>query len=192
MSAPLIDEAELPPDLYHYTSSGGLLGILEKHQLWATHAAYLNDAQETIYGLSNVIRELDDMGKRFKIPDELNDDELWAPIKQGGSIVRWIATKLILALVKKLAEDRVTLLQQNAGPFVSCLSGKRDQLSQWRGYSGDGGYAICFDSEAFHSSIRRNQPAAHVKFDHPSLGPMELGTRYLIKMRYSQHVGAGF
>ncbi|WP_094361406.1 DUF2971 domain-containing protein [Mycobacterium marinum] len=185
MSAPLVDEPDLPPHLYHYTNSGGLLGILEQHKLWATHAAYLNDAQETIYGLNNVIREVDEMGKRFKIPDELNDDDLWSPVKQGSVVVRWIVTKVMLTLIKKLAQDRVALLQQNAGPFVSCLSGERDQLSQWRGYSGDGGYAICFDAETFHASIKQNQPGTQLKFDHPSLGPMELGARYLIKMRYS-------
>lgn len=185
MSTPLFVEAELPDNLYHYTSSGGLLGMLEKQKLWATHAAYLNDAQETIYGLNNVIRELNVMIKSFKIPDELNDDELWTSTGQAAGLVRWIATKVMLSLVMKLAQDRIALLQQNAGPFVSCLSGKRDQLSQWRGYSGDGGYAIRFDATAFHSSIKQNQPATQLKFDHPALGPMELGTRYLIKMRYS-------
>jgi len=35
-----------PKLLYHYTTQEGLLGILEKASIWATHYRYLNDASE--------------------------------------------------------------------------------------------------------------------------------------------------
>src|ERR1022692_1876297 len=48
-----------PPDtiLYHYTSAEGLKGIIEKNELWATSAYYLNDSAEMFYGY-NVLREV--------------------------------------------------------------------------------------------------------------------------------------
>jgi hypothetical protein len=36
----------LPPFLYHYTGLDGLLGIVEKSELWATNVNYMNDATE--------------------------------------------------------------------------------------------------------------------------------------------------
>ncbi len=184
MSAPLVDDVVLPTDLFHYTTGGGLLGILQSQSLWGTHAAYLNDAQETTYGLDIVLRELDAMGSQPKIPKELDQDTLWPPAV-NHPVFRWIATKVMIALVRQLARDRVTFLRQNAGPFVTCLSEQGDQLSQWRGYSGEAGYAIRFDSNALRESVKANQPSTQLKFDHPALGPLELGTRHFVKMRYS-------
>jgi hypothetical protein len=43
-----VDE-DTPPKLFHYTDTGGLLGILDSQQLWATHSFYLNDATEINY-----------------------------------------------------------------------------------------------------------------------------------------------
>src|SRR5215469_16252150 len=40
-----------PPDcLYHYTDQLGLLGIIEKRELWATKVQYMNDSTE--FGLA--------------------------------------------------------------------------------------------------------------------------------------------
>jgi hypothetical protein len=46
MTLRVIDDDDLPEDLYHYTDAGGLHGILENNTLWTTHAAYVNDSQE--------------------------------------------------------------------------------------------------------------------------------------------------
>jgi hypothetical protein len=39
-------QQEPPEILYHYTDQDGLLGIMEKDQLWATKMQYMNDATE--------------------------------------------------------------------------------------------------------------------------------------------------
>lgn len=39
------DQTE-PHLLYHYTTQEGLLGIIQKKEIWATHAGYLNDSSE--------------------------------------------------------------------------------------------------------------------------------------------------
>ncbi|TKB96181.1 DUF2971 domain-containing protein [Pedobacter cryotolerans] len=44
--------------LYHYTSRGGLLGMVNSKSLWLTHMMYMNDAVEYQYGLDMVIKIL--------------------------------------------------------------------------------------------------------------------------------------
>ena len=39
-----------PTRLYHYTDLNGLIGIMEKHDLWLTHSRYSNDEQELELG----------------------------------------------------------------------------------------------------------------------------------------------
>ena len=34
------------PELYHFTSFEGLLGIIENNNLWCTHNKFLNDKEE--------------------------------------------------------------------------------------------------------------------------------------------------
>src|SRR6185437_8828799 len=41
---------ELQDELFHYTTADGLKGIVEQNCIWATAAAYLNDASEIEYG----------------------------------------------------------------------------------------------------------------------------------------------
>lgn len=52
-----MNNSEASSVLYHYTTSSGLLGILNTKKIWATHARFLNDAQELDYGLT-LIREI--------------------------------------------------------------------------------------------------------------------------------------
>ena len=58
---PIIEDDDLPEHLYHYTNAGGLHGILESNSLYATHAAYLNDWQELLYGMQMALDELQGM-----------------------------------------------------------------------------------------------------------------------------------
>lgn len=53
-----------PPEiLYHYTSIEGLLGIIEKKEIWATHIMYMNDAQEFKLFIDLVKRDLEPLLK---------------------------------------------------------------------------------------------------------------------------------
>ena len=40
--------------LYHYTDLSGLVGIVERHDLWVSHSRYSNDDEEMTHGLSVV------------------------------------------------------------------------------------------------------------------------------------------
>lgn len=46
------------PGLYHYTSNGGLLGIIESSSLWFTKIDYLNDAEEYLFGMKAIAKIL--------------------------------------------------------------------------------------------------------------------------------------
>jgi hypothetical protein len=50
----LIDGLSLPDFLYHYTSPGGLHGILRSRTIWATDVRFLNDAKEAQYAIDLV------------------------------------------------------------------------------------------------------------------------------------------
>ena len=39
-------QIDLPEILYHYTDQNGLLGIIERSEMWATKVQYMNDATE--------------------------------------------------------------------------------------------------------------------------------------------------
>lgn len=147
---------ELPPMLYHYTDTSGLLGILgdpvafpgtdtgvfatEKNAtfgtLWATDARYLNDAQELTYG-------------RPGFADTLE--------KAAAS-----STTIVTDRLRELAEDvrngrfeyTVGSKVEKSRPYVTCFCTSGNLLSQWRGYGdGGGGYAIGFSSEAVKQFI---------------------------------------
>lgn len=49
-SVDLILNLDPGQSLYHYTDLGGLLGIIQQHDLWLTHSRYSNDDEEMTHG----------------------------------------------------------------------------------------------------------------------------------------------
>jgi len=160
----------------HYTTAGGLHGILENNKLWATHAAYLNDSQEFKFGMQVVVEEMKKLATNP--PPELMEG--WDPTLSPEAIKVLInGASLVLAL--QFAAKSM-FLRTNAGPFVSCLSAERDQLSQWRGYGIGGGYAIRFDPRALRDSLERHVP--QVPPPPEDTFGVRILERRLIKMEY--------
>ena len=109
----------VPPVLYHYTTQGGLLGILRDNCMWATAAHYLNDSSEYAYGL------------------ELIADALRAESTKANSHEE-------AANLSAIAEALSPFLSI----CVVSLSSEGDLLSQWRAYAGNlGGFALGLRSE---------------------------------------------
>lgn len=51
-SVPDVDISGQPPEtLYHFTDAPGLVGIVQRHALWATRAFCLNDTSEVAHGM---------------------------------------------------------------------------------------------------------------------------------------------
>lgn len=111
----------LPRDLFHYTDSSALMGILENEELWATDTRFLNDISELQWAkhvFEKVIAEF-----------QPNDDkEVW--------------------LLGKLAEC-MSYHQSGLSVYLSSFSENSDDLHQWRGY-GTGNGPVCIAFRANH------------------------------------------
>jgi len=113
---------QVPDTLYHYTSQAGLLGIIQDHEIWATHTQYLNDSREYIHALELVREELS-----IRRAGAANAEEITA------------LNEMLTALLGGV---------QSINVCVSSFSEDGDSLSQWRAYGGTGsGFAIGFLGE---------------------------------------------
>lgn len=106
---------ERPGIIYHYTTTNGLIGILESNELWATDLNYMNDASELIYA-----REL------------------------IAEVIAAKLTATVDPILMTFYERAVRMQEPGSRGFYGvCFCEDGDLLSQWRAY-GDrgGGYAI--------------------------------------------------
>ncbi|TQK30214.1 DUF2971 domain-containing protein [Arthrobacter sp. SLBN-53] len=141
MSYPFPGSFNATPDLlYHYTTVSGLEGILASSTLFATHIGYLNDAEEMKHGVKQI-------------------EQLLAP---SSDLVAAVAmenpgsSRQVVAGINRLRSEFTSSHHQSLvkQPYVTCLSEVGDQLSQWRGYGGRGGYAIHFDTKLLRKTVR--------------------------------------
>jgi len=118
---------ESPPSdsLFHYTTADGLKGIIEKNELWATSAYFLNDSAEITYGYGLLKEVLDDWLAKNPRPE----DSLTLGLARG--------------LRKSFGED---LLERNViwPIYLACFCEDDNLLSQWRTYGQSGGYSLGF------------------------------------------------
>lgn len=98
----------LPAQLFHYTSADAAINILANGEFWFTHPKYLNDRQEYYEGVGVILSEID------RRADELGPE-------------------LLRVLKNVFLSEQYLDKPIDAG--VLCFSGKRDLLSQWRGYT---------------------------------------------------------
>ena len=166
------------PELHHYTTFDGLVGITQNNSLWATHFSQLNDTSEL-----NVLKQplIDVLKQRFFITLRAKQSKsvrLRLAIRASGGLDK-TAADVAGALVNTLHE--VTF--EGGGeidfgePFISSFcSHYADQeyersnglLSQWRAYGGQGGYCIVFDAAAIGDLLVREAEEfyyAHVDLD---------------------------
>lgn len=122
--------------VWHYTDANGLIGILEKGEIYFTQIACLNDSQEQAY-FGNVVLDL----VRAKLAT--NTDATLEPLLKTAEI--------------GLAERDFA----SYGRFVACFSEQQDDLNQWRGYGGgECGYAIGFRTQELFDAIHARRPDA--------------------------------
>jgi len=138
-------------DVWHYTDSAGLVGILTDETppvpsepvpgsppirpypngtLRATAATQLNDFSELQYGAQRIIDWYEAEGNAT-----------------SGTIREHVPIRFVLNdLLKQLADNPA---------FVCCASTTRDSLEHWRGYAGEGGYALRLDAFETYTLIGR-------------------------------------
>jgi hypothetical protein len=151
MTTPIAEEH---PELIHYTGIGGLEGIIKSQTLWATHAAFLNDAMEIRAFEARLPEVLRAPVEKFVADSVAKSQANKTLIEQRGGkieVVKEITTGFVSGMYNALlgTED----VQPFAEPYVtSFCTASTEQiaqhglLSQWRAYGQDGGYAIVFDT----------------------------------------------
>lgn len=148
--------AEQYPELLHYTTDRGLRGILESGCLWASHATYLNDAEELTHFFDARLFDLAYEAMLGHINQVPNSRRKRRVLQQGRGIKAMAETdaKRITALLRK----SIIAFQE---PYILSLSAPSNErvavnglLSQWRGYGGDGGYALVFDTKEFDTLLQ--------------------------------------
>lgn len=150
------------PVLYHYTRQAGLLGILETQTLHATNYAFLNDHQEGRLLHSKLETYVKPLLKKATLYLCEKDPPFRAKIDREGGldfVVQREATVICDGLFE--ATFAMPNVPNFFEPFVASFCGHRGSyeadhglLSQWRGYGGDVGYAIAFDTAKLVKFLR--------------------------------------
>jgi hypothetical protein len=142
------------PELHHYTTFDGLMGIHQTQTLWATHYAHLNDFAESKTLREPLIAALRERFTPIISEAEKNDVRIAHAIAaMKGSSIGGIATDLARDLVNSLyavgfsgnipLEPYITSFCSHATQEYERENGL---LSQWRAYGGTEGYCIVFDT----------------------------------------------
>ncbi len=118
--------------LYHYTSLGGLKGILESDCLWATDAFNSNDSTEIRFGVGILKKKLIEEGIDEKDVEKFTES-IWKAINEK-------AKDVFLICFSAVVENQHRQYREDNGV-----------LSQWRGC---GSYAIKFDQEKLKDFFR--------------------------------------
>lgn len=118
--------------LCHYTTAEGLISMITKREIWATDIFYLNDKSELAYGIDLATDEL----KSGWVPDAYRSGVPEAIDRLSG----------LKELRPHLTAHRV---------YVCSFSGKLDDVSQWRSYCPQGGYAVEFPPEILSATAHR-------------------------------------
>ncbi|MEG8013256.1 DUF2971 domain-containing protein [Sphingomonas sp. 22R3R2A-7] len=96
----------MPREIYHYTNTEALMGIVENEELWATDSRFLNDTAETQWASRLFISAIDDIK-----PSNAAEVEMLSRLK--SSVVDGISGYAV---------------------YIASFSEEKDDLPQWRGY----------------------------------------------------------
>jgi hypothetical protein len=120
-----------PPSgfLFHYTTVEGLKGIIEKNELWATSAYFLNDSAEIIYGC----RVLKEALEEWMANNPRTEDSLTL------AMARQLHTTFGDTFLNKAIVVPI---------YLACFCENDNLLSQWRTYGQSGGYSVGFQALA--------------------------------------------
>lgn len=132
--------------LFHYTDASGLIGILSSNSLFATDYRFMNDPSELGEAGKLIVPVFE--AEIARLTPELTKKNFLRPefYKELGTRGHLLQAESLYGAVIKAAN--------NASPFFLFSFCRHDEksdeynhglLSQWRGYSSGGGFAIEFD-----------------------------------------------
>ncbi|MDH1261973.1 DUF2971 domain-containing protein [Pseudomonas sp. GD03944] len=115
-------------ELFHYTDTHGLMGIINARALWATDINFLNDSNEFHAGIKTLTA--------FCKHQALRTAQSADPVMQA-------ATRLY-EILPGIIQSNLT----NRDLYITSFSSQGDSLRQWMSYSPqNAGYCLVFDSE---------------------------------------------
>jgi hypothetical protein len=123
----LLEKLDWKPDpeqmLWHYTTSAGLIGIVQSGSIFATQVSCVNDTTEIRYSAMRLRTALTEL-----LPEIVSDET---------------ATRCVKKYVELLQDDDASPNSATLPYFVTCFTPLEDDISQWRGYGGgENGFAI--------------------------------------------------
>ena len=120
-----------PECLYHYTDAAGIVGIAQVRMFWASGLRYMNDSLE----------------------DKFAD-------RQAAEFIRKRASRMEVNEQQRTGMNQVAdnVEEDNSQQytFAFSMSEEPDLLSQWRGYTPNGGYSIGFLFEYIEKIAEQN------------------------------------
>ena len=118
-------------NVYHYTDISGFISIMENHELWASHIAFMNDKSEYLHG------------------KELFRERILQKIANVSEPEKQVLQNTIKSLDKEISDGVFPISSKDV--FSISFSYNRDSLEMWRGYGKESGVAIGFDFSQCHS-----------------------------------------
>lgn len=151
------------PKLYHYTNQTGLLGILASNDLWATSYKFLNDSNEVKYFrqlLQAVLMPVMIETNRLMMdsnPKAKEFVELFGGLEKVAIHEMEVVLNSLYNATFAVSADRA----ENVHPFICSFCSHESEyekanglLSQWRGYGGEGGFALEFDTKLLSAAVK--------------------------------------
>jgi hypothetical protein len=129
-----------PPVLYHYTTWGGVQGIVASQRFWATAHDCTNDVAELVSADAIII----------EVAKELRKNAIGT------------AAELLRRFVERYAARQVTRV---ITVCLACFSVARDDEQQWRKY-GDDGRGVCLGIKVLDEPAPADPPSALFKVDY--------------------------
>jgi hypothetical protein len=117
---------DVPSWLHHYTTAGGVLGIVSDRSIFGTHHRFLNDSLEILWGQQVIAGHIDQYIQAAEEPARTT-----------------------------LQRFRNLQVEQYCDIYVACFCAKDNLLSQWRAYGRGGGYALAFRGLDLYECQRR-------------------------------------
>jgi hypothetical protein len=160
--------SEAHRELMHYTGASGLVGIINNQTLWATHAAFLNDATEIELFFEKRLAKVIEDGIRAELAAsselQVRPEFAHTPQEADETIVRYAA---------KMAEAIRGIARRFNQPYIVSFCtpnnftvSRNGLLSQWRGYGKEGGYAIVFDTKGLEELLTAEAAGNFYQFLH--------------------------
>jgi len=148
--------SEVYKKLYHYTTWGGLKGILQKQSLWATNYKFLNDYSELVLfrdKLVSLIYPVVFEGYKQLIAHK---PALKGKIQEKGSLGRIVQhdAEILIDSQYGALGNEIYILSFCGEPEKQSIA-DNGLLSQWRGYGAGGGAALVFDTEKLEEILAK-------------------------------------